>query len=203
MLLQVMSADLILALAVFAFVASITPGPNNLMLLASGVNYGFRKTIPHMLGIGIGFMLMILLVGLGLGKIFEAWPALYTALKYLCAAYMLWLAWKIAHAGPAGKDSARDTPMTFMEAAAFQWVNPKAWVICVTAATIYTVRDWFVGSVIVITLIFGLVNIPSISVWTLFGMGLRGLLNSPRTTAIFNWTMAALLAASLWPLFMD
>jgi threonine/homoserine/homoserine lactone efflux protein len=173
------------------------------MLLASGVNHGFRKTIPHMLGIGIGFMLMILVVGLGLGKIFEAWPALYTALKYLCAAYMLWLAWKIARAGPAGKDSGRDAPTTFMQAAAFQWVNPKAWVICVTAATIYTMRDWFVGSVLVITLVFGLVNIPSISVWTLFGMGLRSLLNSPRTTAIFNWTMAALLAASLWPLFMD
>jgi threonine/homoserine/homoserine lactone efflux protein len=97
----------------------------------------------------------------------------------------------------------RDSPMTFLEAAAFQWVNPKAWVICITAATVYTVPNWFVGSVVLIVIVFGIVNIPSISVWTLFGLGLRGFLNSPRTYTIFNWTMAALLAASLWPLFID
>jgi threonine/homoserine/homoserine lactone efflux protein len=170
------------------------------MLLASGVNYGFRASIPHMLGIGIGFMLMLLVVGLVLGNIFERWPMLYTALKYVGGAYMMWLAWKIAHAGPAGEGKARGSPMTFLEAAAFQWVNPKAWVMCVTAASVYTVPHWFGGSIILITVIFGLVNIPSVSVWTLFGLGLRRFLNSPRTLAIFNWTMAALLAVSLWPL---
>jgi threonine/homoserine/homoserine lactone efflux protein len=198
-----MSTDLILALIVFAFATSITPGPNNLMLLASGVNYGFRASVPHMLGIGIGFMLMLLLVGLGLGRIFETWPMLYAALKYIGAAYMLWLAWKIAHAGPAGEGKSRGSPMTFIEAAAFQWVNPKAWVMCVTAAAVYSVPDWFAGSIALITVVFGLVNLPSVSVWTLFGVGLRSFLNSPRMLSMFNWTMALLLAASLWPLFVS
>jgi len=121
-----MTPDLLTALAAFAFVSSITPGPNNLMLLASGVNFGFRRTVPHMLGIGIGFTLMVVLVGLGLAGVFTAWPPARPALRIAATGYMLWLAWKIANAAPpeSAKTSAR--PLTFLQAAAFQWVNPKA-----------------------------------------------------------------------------
>lgn len=119
-----MSADLLAALALFAFVASITPGPNNMMLLASGVNYGFRRTIPHMLGIGFGFTFMLLMIGLGIGQLFQQWPSAYTILKFASAGYMLWLAWQIATAGPVTAAAANPNArtMTFIEAAAFQWV---------------------------------------------------------------------------------
>ena len=133
-----MSPELLLPLISFAFVSSITPGPNNLMLLASGVHFGFVRTLPHMLGIGIGFTLMTFLVGLGLGEIFKLVPALYTGLKYLGAAYMLYLAWKIANSSPIRESETVGRPMTFLQAALFQWVNPKAWVMAVYAIVTYT-----------------------------------------------------------------
>jgi threonine/homoserine/homoserine lactone efflux protein len=207
--------DLLLALIGFAFVTSITPGPNNLMLLASGVNYGFRRTIPHMLGIGIGFTIMVVLVGLGLGRVFEAVPALYGILKYLGAAYMLWLAYGVARSGPVGEGknagngkSARNgksagQPMSFIGAALFQWVNPKAWAMALSATATYTVAGNFVGSVLVIALIFGLVNLPTVSIWALFGTAMRRYLSDPVTVRTFNVTMALLLVASLWPIVAD
>ena len=135
--------DLLSALVLFAFVASATPGPNNMMVLTSGVNYGFRRSIPHMAGIALGFGLMILLVGLGFGQLFEWLPWLYAALKVLSVAYMVWLAWKIATAGPVTPDSrASDArPLTFLQAAAFQWINPKAWTICLAAVAAYTATE--------------------------------------------------------------
>jgi threonine/homoserine/homoserine lactone efflux protein len=195
-----MTVDLFLALVGFAFVTSVTPGPNNLMLLASGVNFGFRRSIPHMLGIGSGFVLMVVLVGLGLGKIFETYPIIYSGLRYVGGAYMLWLAWKIAHAGPVGEGKGRGVPMTFAQAALFQWVNPKAWVMAITAIAAYTVPANYVWSVLLVGLIFGAVNVPSVSTWTLFGTALKHVLNEPRTLRIFNVTMALLLVASLAPL---
>ncbi len=195
-----MSIDLFLALAAFAFVTSVTPGPNNLMLLASGVNFGFRRTIPHMLGIGSGFTLMVVLIGLGLGKIFETYPLIYAGLRYVGGAYMLWLAWKIARSGPVGEGRSVGVPMSFVQAALFQWVNPKAWVMAVTAIATYTAPANYVGSVLLVGLVFGAVNVPSISSWTLFGTALKHVLNEPRTLRIFNVTMALLLVASLAPL---
>jgi hypothetical protein len=120
-----MTYELFLALLGFAFVTSVTPGPNNMMLLASGVNFGFRRTVPHMLGISIGHALMVFLVGLGLAGVFRAWPPALLVLKIASVAYMLWLAWKIAQSGSPGEGRAKATPMTFLQAAAFQWVNPK------------------------------------------------------------------------------
>jgi threonine/homoserine/homoserine lactone efflux protein len=133
-----MLIDLLPAFALFALVSSITPGPNNTMLLASGVNFGFLRTIPHALGISLGFMLLVVAVGLGLGEIFTAAPWTYTALRWIGAAYLLYLAWCIATSGrmsEAGEHGG--TPMTFLGAAAFQWVNPKAWVMAVGAITTY------------------------------------------------------------------
>ena len=200
-----MSHDLLMALVVFAFVSSITPGPNNMMLLASGVNFGFRRSVPHMLGIGIGFMVLLLATGLGLGQLLERFPVIYTTLKYVGAAYMLWLAWKIANSGPMADQPAQNagTPLSFLGAAAFQWVNPKAWVMAVTAMATYTNPNQYLVTVVVVTLIFGAVNIPSVGTWAAFGAVLRRFLADPKLCRIFNITMALALVASLWPLVRE
>ena len=173
-----MSYDMFLAMVVFAFVSSITPGPNNFMLLASGVNFGFVRSIPHMLGIGAGFASLLLGVGAGIGALLAAFPAFHTTLKVIGGAYLLYLAWKVATSrslGPAGGEGAR--PMRFIEAAAFQWVNPKAWVMAATAMAVYTNPQAPVASVLLVTAAFTLVNLPSVSVWTGFGMALRPMLS--------------------------
>src|SRR3712207_1250882 len=123
--------DTALALVSFAFVAAMTPGPNNIMLTASGVNFGFARTVPHMLGICAGFVALVLSVGIGVGAAFTTLPALQTVLKVIGAGYMLWLAWKVATAAPADSDEQRSSPLTFWQAVAFQWVNPKGWVMAV------------------------------------------------------------------------
>lgn len=193
-----MPLEILLALSGFAFVSSITPGPNNLMLMASGVNFGFRRTLPHMLGVGIGFTLMIVLIGVALMGVFEALPLTYQVMKVLCALYLGWLAWKIANA--AEPKAARATvPMTFLQAAAFQWVNPKAWAMATTAITAYA-PERNVLAVLAVALVFGAINLPCVSVWTYLGQNLRRLLGNPRRLRAFNWTMAALLVASVWPL---
>ena len=130
-----MTFDLLAALLFYAFVASITPGPNNLMLMASGANFGFRRTVPHMLGVALGFVFLALMVGLGLAGLFLAFPASHTVLKAVSVAYLLWLAWKIANAAPARAEAAAGRPFAFLQAAAFQWVNPKAWAMALTAVT--------------------------------------------------------------------
>jgi threonine/homoserine/homoserine lactone efflux protein len=195
-----MTYDFIAALVAFAFVTSITPGPNNLMLLASGVNFGFRRSIPHMFGVGLGFVFMILALGVGVGQIFTAFPALYGVLKWLSVAYMLWLAWQIANAGPITKDIASGAqPMTFMAAALFQWVNPKAWAMGLTGVTTYTLPANYWLSLAVMALTFGLINIPSIACWAGFGVALRSFLQDPARVRVFNVIMALLLIASLYP----
>ncbi len=192
-----MTASTQLALVTFAFVSSITPGPNNLMLMASGANFGVRRTIPHMLGVGIGFMLMIVLVGVGLVGLFALWPPSFMILKIAGVAYMLWLAWKIAHAAPpVAKGEAAGKPMTFIQAALFQWMNPKAWTMTLTAVTVYAPRHDF-ASVVMIALIFGAINLPSVSSWAAIGTVMRRWLTSPARLRAFNWSMAALLVASL------
>lgn len=198
-----MTPALLLAFAGFAFVSSITPGPNNTMLLASGANYGFRRTVPHIAGISLGCMAMLLVVGLGLGQAFAAVPLLYDVLRYAGAAYLLWLAWKIATAGTVkdhGDGSGR--PLTFWQAAAFQWVNPKAWVMVVGAASTYAPRDDFGRGVVVLAALLGLVNAPSICVWAGFGTALRPWLSQPRRVRVFNVGMALLLVLSLLPMLL-
>ena len=184
----------------FAFVASATPGPNNLMLLASGVNFGFQRTIPHMLGVALGFTFMIVAVGLGISQLFAAEPRLYVVLKWVSSAYMLWLAWKIANSGPvATSASAGAAPMTFLHAAMFQWVNPKAWAMALTGAAVYTVPTNYLPSLLVMALVFGLINLPTITCWAAFGVRMRGVLQDPARVRVFNYTMAVLLVASLIP----
>ncbi|RFP90993.1 LysE family translocator [Rhodobacteraceae bacterium 63075] len=193
-----MTYELLFGLVAFAFVSSATPGPNNMMLMASGANFGFRRSIPHMLGIGLGFGFMIFLVGLGLIQIFDIWPVSRTILKVVSVAYLGWLAWKIAHAAPPERGEAGGRPLTFLQAAAFQWVNPKAWTMALTAITIYAPERGF-WSIAWVALAFVAVNIPSVSIWTLLGRELRRFLTSPAKLRGFNWTMAVLLIASLYP----
>lgn len=195
-----MPFDTFLALILFAFTTSITPGPNNMMLFASGVNFGFRRTIPHMLGIGVGFLSLLLGVGLGLGALLHAVPTVYTALKFAGGAYLVWIAWKIASSRSLSEGKAGAEPMTFLGAAAFQWVNPKAWVMAVTAIATYTNADLYLLSVLLVSLAFAIVNVPSVSTWAGFGSALRDWLSVPARLKWFNITMATLLVLSLWPM---
>ncbi|ANK81492.1 MAG: hypothetical protein TEF_12330 [Rhizobiales bacterium NRL2] len=196
-----MSYELAGALAVFAFVSSITPGPNNLMLMASGANYGFRRTIPHMLGVGLGFVFMVLVLGSGAGRLVAETPELLMMLKAVSVVYMLWLAWKIANAAPPEAAAAPGRPLTFLQAAGFQWVNPKAWAMALSAVTVYAPGQDFL-SILAVGLIFGAINLPSVSSWTLAGQQMRRLIGSRRRLRIFNLMMAALLLASLYPVLM-
>lgn len=198
-----MPLDLLLALVGFSVVMAGTPGPNNMMVLTSGVNFGFRRSLPHMLGIAIGFSVMNGLVGLGLGQVFERWPVIYTAMKIIGALYLLWLAWGIAGSGPVEGGAARGAPMTFLQAAAFQWVNPKAWVIAVGAVSAYSQPGNYLLSILIISAVMMVVTFPCVAVWTAFGSAMRHLLTDPRVVRWFNWSMAALLVASLWPIIAE
>lgn len=196
-----MELGILVSLIGFAFATSATPGPNTLMLLASGVNFGFRRTIPHMMGIGVGFLGLLLCVGFGLGALLEQMPTLYLALKFAGGAYLVYLAWRIAMArsiGEGGKATAR--PMSFVEAAAFQWVNPKAWVMAIAAMATFTNPDSLTLSTILVALVFFFVNIPSASIWTVCGAMLREWLSHPTRLKVFNISMAILLVVSLWPM---
>lgn len=193
-----MTRDLLLALIGFAFATSVTPGPNNMMLLASGVNFGFRRTLPHMLGVSLGHALMVFLVGLGLAQVFAQWPALNLALKFASVAYMLWLAWKIAHAAAPSEGPAAGAPFTFVQAAAFQWVNPKAWAMALTAVTVYSAGNGF-WPMLAVAGVFCATNLPSVSIWAYAGQGLRHWLTTNRRLVLFNRIMAVLLVLSLWP----
>lgn len=193
-----MNLELLPALAAFALVSSITPGPNNLMLMASGANFGFRRSIPHMLGIGIGFCLMVLLVGAGLVQVFDSYPISHVILKICSVLYLLFLAWKIANAAPVKAGEGKGTPMTFLQAAAFQWVNPKAWSMALTAVTVYT-PDTTLAAIALVALVFGAINLPAVSTWTLLGQQMARLLGNATRLTVFNRTMAALLVVSLFP----
>ncbi|MEM9331621.1 MAG: LysE family translocator [Pseudomonadota bacterium] len=195
-----MPFDVLLALVGFSFVSSITPGPNNIMLLTSGVNFGFRRTIPHMIGIGFGFGVLLLAVGFGLKEVFEQMPLAQTIIKIMGAVYLLYLAWNIANSGPVEAGETSGKPMTFLAASLFQWVNPKAWVMAITAMTVYTGQPDFTTSVFLVCLVFVITNVPSVSVWCGFGVALREWLSDPSKLKIFNVSMALLLVLSLWPM---
>ncbi len=197
-----MQFELITALMAFAFVSSITPGPNNLMLMASGANFGFRQTIPHMLGVALGFTLMIVLVGVGLVQIFDVFPVTYKVLRICSITYLLYLAYKIATAtAPQGTQISKKTPFTFVQAALFQWVNPKAWTMALTAISVYSPTR-SVETIVIVALVFGVINLPSVSVWTVLGQQLKAILTNSVRLRVFNFTMAFLLVGSLYPVVM-
>jgi len=196
-----MSTDIFAALAVFAIVTSITPGPNNLMLLASGVNFGLRPTLPHLFGVNTGFVLLLLMVGAGMGSLLTAFPPLYMALKIAGGLYLLYLAWRIANSGASDMEAETGAkPLGFFAAAAFQWVNPKGWVMGVTAMGAYTNPNDYWLSMLIVTAIFAIVGVPSTLAWAGMGVALRRWLSDPKRLRLFNIGMAVLLVLSLWPL---
>ena len=196
--------ELLIGLIGFAFVSSATPGPNNLMLMASGTNFGFTRTIPHMLGVTGGFVIMVILVGIGLAKLFEAFPVLRLALKIGSVAYLVYLAWHIATASaPSANQVASAKPMTFLQASLFQWVNPKAWTMALGAVSVYVPANNPIFGLLLVALVFGLINLPVVSGWAAMGVQLRRFLQDPMRLRIFNVTAAILLLASLYPVLFD
>ena len=199
-----MPIETFLSLLLFCFVAAASPGPNNTMLFASGVNFGFARTLPHMAGITIGFTLMVACVGLGLGAVLERYPVLLLLLKIVGGAYLVWIAWKIGTARKVPDTDIGDDnvarPFTFLQAAGFQWVNPKAWVMILGAIAAFSEPDRYLLSVALITTGFFLVSFLSTTAWAGFGTALRGWLSDPVRLKWFNITMAVILVLSLWPM---
>lgn len=199
-----MPNEIFAALLLFVVVTLITPGPNNAMLMATGLTYGFRRGLPHLLGVAIGFGAMVLAVGLGLGAIVAAVPAIYAVLKYAGAAYLLYLAWQIATAEPKLDDAEEaGSPIAFLQASAFQWLNPKAWVMAVGAASTYAGVAAFPLNVALMAGLFASLGVLSSAVWLGFGSGLRRVLRSERAVRALNIVMGLLLVASLWPILAD
>src|SRR5246127_2255266 len=199
-----MSQQLLLAFIVFAMVMFFTPGPNNIMVLSSGLTYGFRRTMPHIAGVTIGFAFMVAAVGLGFGTVFLAYPVLQTLLKYAGAAYVIYLAIMIALSGPPKPGEERERgPMTFWGAAMFQWVNVKGWVMVIGTITAYAAIARFPWNIAIQAGLALCLGVISCSIWTLFGSALRPVLNSERAVRAFNIIMALLLLASLYPVFME
>lgn len=193
-----MEQHLLLGLVSFAFVTSITPGPNNLMLMASGANFGYRRTVRHIIGINLGFVSLVLAAGFGVAALLVAIPAATLALKVAAVAYMLWLAWKIAHSAAPGEASGAAQPMGIWQAAGFQWVNPKAWAMALGAIAVYA-PNGRISEIALVAAIFSAVNLPTVGLWAWAGEALRHWLSAPQRLRAFNLTMAAALVASLWP----
>jgi threonine/homoserine/homoserine lactone efflux protein len=199
-----METQALLPLLGYVVVSAVTPGPNNLMVLQSGANFGLRATIPHILGISLGFPVMIVAIGFGLQYVFDAYPVVHAVLKWITFAYLLWLAWQIAFAGKPHADPAATKPVTLLQAAAFQWVNPKAWAMSVGAMALFTSASGNkVLEVGIIAALFGLVCLPNGIAWTLFGRAIAGFLQNDRNRFWFNIGMAVLLVLSVTPALFE
>lgn len=197
-----MSIEILGALALFALVSSITPGPNNLMLMNSGASFGIKKTIPHVLGVVIGFDIMVMLVGTGIMGVFERYPIGAEILKVASIAYLLYLSYQIATSTSAPEQTdAQAKPMSFLQAALFQWINPKAWTMALTAISVYATSTDF-KAVLFVTVVFGLINLPSVSVWVFLGKKMQSILTNQTRLRAFNMTMALLLVGSIYPVLL-
>lgn len=199
-----MTLDTVLALMGFALVMSVSPGPANLLLLVSGANFGFRRSLPLMFGISLGFLTMVFCVGIGLGELFRTWPVIETTMKLICAAYVLWLALKIARSRTLGAadTNAVSTPISFVQAALFQVLNPKAWAVALIVTVSYTDPNDHMRSLIAMILLFAVVNLPSISLWAISGNLLQTTLQQGRRLAVFNIVMSLLLVGSMIPVLV-
>lgn len=195
--------DTALALMGFAFVMSVSPGPANFLLLASGVNFGFARSVPLILGVSSGFLFMVMLAGLGLGAILKANPLIGDTIRLVCGAYVLWLATRIARSRSLGSgDTQIGKPFGFVEAAMLQFVNPKAWTVAVIVTASYVDPARPVESLAVLIVLFALVNLPAISIWPLSGKALSMFLGQGRRIAVFNMAMAVLLVISMVPVIL-
>jgi threonine/homoserine/homoserine lactone efflux protein len=192
--------ELLGAMAMFAFVTSVTPGPNNMMLLASGVNFGVKRTLPHWLGVSLGHFVMLLLVGAGLESLLQAYPFVYQVMKGVGFVYLLYLAWGVARSGaPERNDDEATQPINFLGAAAFQWVNPKAWIMAIGYFSNYMPTDASLTFVVLTCMMFSAINFPSVGLWVWLGAKLERYLQQDNWRRAFNGTMAVLLIASMVP----
>jgi len=192
--------EYLLSLMLFTFIASVTPGPNNIMLFASGINHGIKKSLPHYFGICIGFLLLVASVGFGLGALFKQSPFLHQVLKIVGSLYLVYFAWKIGSANSASSNNEKRNPITFFEAALFQWVNPKAWVIAIGAIATFTIQSSVVKSIATIIVMYFFMGLLAMGIWLTLGAGLQRLLNNGKRRRIFNICMAILLLLSIVPI---
>ncbi len=203
---QFYTLTMLLSIATFTFSTVMTPGPNNIMLLSSGLTFGYKKTIPHMVGIVFGFPFMVVLVGFGMGVVFKQFPFIFTILKMVGILYLFWMAYKIA-TNTSGYDIDKDKeskPFTFMQSAVFQWVNPKAWIMAITAISVFvTSSDNNLFQVLTIALIYLLSGIISTNSWALGGVMLKKVIKDKIAIQIFNITMAILLIISVLPFIFE
>ncbi|MEZ5891130.1 MAG: LysE family translocator [Xanthobacteraceae bacterium] len=195
-----MTQETALAATSFALVMAFTPGPNNIMLTASGVNFGFVRSLPHIFGIEVGFVALLAACGLGLGLLFITYPAAQAVLKIAGVLYMLWLAWKVATAAGTGEAGVVPKPLTFIQAFVFQWINPKAVVACLGAVALFIRPESAHADFLVLLLVFALATILATLTWAGFGTALSKFLHNPRHARVFNIAMAALLVASIAPM---
>lgn len=200
-----MTLESLAALIGFAFVMSISPGPGNFLLLTSGANFGFARSVPLVLGISFGFLSMVFAVGLGLGAVLETYPLIGKLLRLACAAYVLWLAWQISRSRSLGKEGEEqlDKPFSFIQAAGLQLLNPKAWTVALIVTVSYLTPEAGIAQLLLLIGVFAVVNIPSISIWALSGHGLRGFLAQGRRITVFNVAMAILLVVSMMPAILS
>jgi len=196
-----MTFDLFTALFIFAGIAAFTPGPNNTILMATGINHGFRAALPMILGVTLGFPFLILCVGLGLGKVFENYPSLLALIKITGTVYMLWMAWKIATSKPSENDSASaDKPLNFLQGCAFQWVNPKAWIMGGYSLSAFTLANQFYTGLFTVVVVYFFMGLTSAVTWASFGLALKKLINDERWFRLINAGLAAALVLSLVPM---
>lgn len=196
--------ELLIAISIFAVSTSITPGPNNIMIMASGVNFGVRKSLPHYLGICLGFPVMVAVIGLGFGFVFDRYPVIHQVIKIIGIVYLLYLSWLIANSAPKSLDAAKSKPILFWQAVLFQWVNPKAWIMATGAVAAYTTAASDIyAQVLVISLVFLLVSFPCIGSWLFFGVFLKRFLKKRSHQQTFNICMATLLVISILPITYD
>jgi len=188
-----MSAAILLSLFGMAFAASWTPGPNNSMLASSGATYGIRASLPHVMGINLGFPVMIFLVGIGMGELFHSHPMLQEVLRFVGAAMMLWIAYKIGTAAPPGSPGKSTRPLLFIEAAGFQWVNPKGWLAAIAVTSQFVTTAQPVQTSLIVAFAFTIAGFTSTFAWVSFGQAIGGLLNTPQRLRLFNLAMALIL----------
>ncbi len=198
---QIFSITVLISFILFTFVACMSPGPNNLMLLSSGLTFGYKRTLPHALGIIVGYPIMFLIVGLGLGKIFEQNPMVLEIMKYIGISYLCWMAWQIANAkGSLHSNDTEAKPFTFWQAVLFQWVNPKAWIMAITSlATFLTTSNELLFQILLMSIITVLIGIITTHSWSLGGVFLKRIIHSNENVQIFNKIVAVVLVSSVVP----